>query len=150
MNRKFIAACWTLAVLFNIINIYFVIVFKQAFYTDHLAIAHLLPDFDFIGLDILFSIVFSLPGLAALFILIWIAEEFVYSVKTAWSLVVAGCSAITLLCYLILELVIRPGMNLNDYLPFIAASLAAVWISLIITRKQFFASATKRYEGHVL
>jgi hypothetical protein len=150
MSKKFVPLCWTLAVLFNIVNVYMVILFKQAFYTDHILIGGILPDPEFIGLDIVFSLVFSLPGLIGLFILVWIAGEFMYTVKAAWTLIVTGSTVVTLLCYVVLEVVIQPGMNFNDYLPFVTASLSAVWLSLIINRKRFFSSAVRRYDSHVL
>lgn len=150
MSKKFVPFCWALSVLFNIVNIYLVILFRQAFYTDHVIIGGILPDPEFIWLDVVFSLVFSVPGLIGLMILTWIAEEFIYTARAAWSLVFTGCTAITLLCYLILEVVIQPGMRFSDYLPFVTASVAAVWVSLLINRKRFFLSAANRYNGHVL
>ena len=145
MTKKFIAPFWLLAVIFNIVNIWMVILFKEGFHTDNLLLSDFLPDLEFLTLDILFTFTFSLPGVFALSALVWIVREFIHSVKAAWSLVCIGCSVITLSCYLLMELILQTGLSINDYLPFLAGSLAAVWVSLMATRKRFFSQVSNMY-----
>jgi hypothetical protein len=148
MAKKFVFVFWLVAVFFNIINIWMVIVFKEAFYTDHMVITDIVPDTAFIGMDILFSIVFSLPGVFMLYILLWVAREFVYTEKAAWSLISTGSSVIVILCYLIMEFVMSLGMSVTEYLPFITGSLVAVWISLLFMRRRFNVLASRIYEAN--
>jgi len=148
MAKKFAFLFWLIAIVFNIINIWMVIVFKEAFYTDHLLITDIVPDLSFMGMDIMFTVVFSLPGIFMLYILLWVAREFVYSEKAAWSLISTGCSVIVILCYLIMEFVMQLGMSVTEYLPFVTGSLGAVWVALLLMRKRFNVLASKIYEAH--
>src|SRR5688572_16286534 len=110
MSKKFILSFWLLAVLFNTITTWVAIVIQQALNSGVLVPFSILPDLDFIGLDILFTIIFSVPGIFALMILMWIVKEFIYSVKAAYLLLFSGCSVITIFCYLVMELVLQLNM----------------------------------------
>jgi hypothetical protein len=139
MPYRFIFLTWLLAVPANIVAVILALAVNNWMEYGYLPIRSLLPDLQGILLIALFSIPFSIPGLTGLVLLAWIAREFLFHMRAQFVFIAAGCSFLTAGCYLLLEFLISPGLQLREYLPLLTASITVVLSVLLFTRKYYYS-----------
>jgi hypothetical protein len=139
MPYRFIFLTWLLALPANLVAVTLAESLNSWIEYGHHADYQLLPDLEGVMIIAIFSIPFSLPGLFGLMLVVWIARELLFDVRTQFFFICMSACFLTAGCYLLLEFVLSPGLQLKEYLFLLTASIAAILTVLLFTRKYYYS-----------
>jgi len=139
MPYRFIFFTWFLVIPVNLIAVILALTVSTWIRFGNLPVHQLLPDFEGIIVVAVFSIVFSIPGLIGLTMVVSIARDFLFDVRTQFFFICISCAFLTAGCYLLLEVILSPGFQVTEYLLLLTASISAIIIVLLFTRRYYYS-----------
>jgi hypothetical protein len=139
MPNRFIFLTWLLALPVNTIAIVLAVSLNNWMQYGHIPTHPVLPDFHGVIAIAIFSIPFSIPGLLGLMMVVWIAREFLSGIRTQFIFICLCSCFLTAGCYLLLEYVISPGLQVKEYGVLLTASIVAILTVLLFTRKYYYS-----------
>ena len=137
MPYRFIIFTWLVIMPIHTLNISFALAVTNVIHVGNMGVPDIL--FDRVAAIAILSVPFSMPGLLGLLILVWIARAFIYDRRSQFTFISSGCMSITIFCYFLLESLLNLDFKMHEYLPLVIASVAAVFLSLCITRKHYYS-----------
>jgi len=131
MKLKFAFFTWLIAILLNSI-------FSTLYLSHDSMYAELAEWSGLLLASSVFTLLFSLPGFAGIFLWIWVADNFYFSSIKKFICFSIGCLITTLLCYVLLSSILGIPITELKFYHLMLLSMLSVLTALLVQRKYFY------------
>lgn len=139
MKLKFALSTWLIASLIN--------AFLSTFYlSDELMHIELSSWWGLFFLSLIVTLFFSIPGFAGIFLWIWVADNFYFSILNKFICFCSGCVLTTILCFGLLSFTLGIAFTDIKIYHLILMSLGSLLAALLLQRKYFYRIITEDFE----